>query len=811
MKPYTYDAFISYRHTDLDIFAAETLHKQLEAFRLPRNVSKKLEGSRNQIKRVFRDKDELPLTSNLEDPIMEALRESEFLIVICSPRLRESLWCKKEIETFIGLHGREKVLAVLIEGEPEESFPESLLYAEEKEELPDGTFQMVKKPAEPLAADIRGKDKRAMKKAMKTEILRLLAPMFKLSFDDLRQRHRERRMKRILAASVIGGSICLGFGAVSTTMALLIQNQKEQIVAQSEEIQNQNRSLLINQAVNLSDEAMRQLEEGDRIGAIQTAVKAITNYEGIEMPYTPGAQLALTESLHAYDNGSSIKPCFQLETPGVIEFMVLSPDRKILLTYDKTGCITLWDVLTGEILSEVRDLYSFLYADTYVAFVGNDKIAYKNADGNVNVYSIDKQTILKTIDVKYLDVLCADSLAKYLVLKSDDAFSVYDADTFQLCYEYKTQQDYSLCNSFYINEEADTMVFQETIEDGSMFLRFFHLSDGSLSDLVPVDCYRMDDVRFRGDVAYVLMNNNDYFFDNLSTKFAAYEIHSHQKLWETVYEGLFGNEIYIPYAEGADKLLLLTGGEAFLIDENDGSEYGFFALGSNSVGGAVYAQKDIYVVFTRSGEFHHIFVESKQDYIFEGQFQCHSENVKKFLISAENFLVLPYLDNHVTVYNYSEGFNLEAYSGTVPEKEDNYLSYQDAVNAAYELDLPKAALARFVFYNEDKSIMYVTYSDNTLEIYSTTDYKLLNQISKLKDDFRWFIGMDNAGHSFIRGVSYGYMLDAQYNLIGIIEGLEQVKRDDNLLVVNDSVGGFFTMPIFSLEELLAKAEQFVLR
>lgn len=158
-----YDAFISYRHTELDKFAAENLHRQLEAFRLPANIVKKT-GGRRKLERVFRDKDELPLTSNLEDPIMKALAESEYLIVICSPRLRESLWCKKEIETFIALHGREKVLAVLIEGEPSESFPEELLYCEETVTLPDGSTKTERRELEPLAADIRGKNRRAMKR-----------------------------------------------------------------------------------------------------------------------------------------------------------------------------------------------------------------------------------------------------------------------------------------------------------------------------------------------------------------------------------------------------------------------------------------------------------------------------------------------------------------------------------------------------------------------------------------------------------------------------------------------------------------------
>ena len=34
-----YDAFISYRHSELDQFVAVTLHKELENFRIPRNMN----------------------------------------------------------------------------------------------------------------------------------------------------------------------------------------------------------------------------------------------------------------------------------------------------------------------------------------------------------------------------------------------------------------------------------------------------------------------------------------------------------------------------------------------------------------------------------------------------------------------------------------------------------------------------------------------------------------------------------------------------------------------------------------------------
>jgi len=50
-KKFKYDAFISYRHTDLDKFVAENLHRELESFKLPRSVAKKRPGQKNKIER----------------------------------------------------------------------------------------------------------------------------------------------------------------------------------------------------------------------------------------------------------------------------------------------------------------------------------------------------------------------------------------------------------------------------------------------------------------------------------------------------------------------------------------------------------------------------------------------------------------------------------------------------------------------------------------------------------------------------------------------------------------------------------------
>ena len=76
-----YDAFISYRHSDLDMFVAKKIHKGLETFKVPHQVAKK--GGKKKINRVFRDQEELPIGSDLTNNISGALVESEYLLDIC--------------------------------------------------------------------------------------------------------------------------------------------------------------------------------------------------------------------------------------------------------------------------------------------------------------------------------------------------------------------------------------------------------------------------------------------------------------------------------------------------------------------------------------------------------------------------------------------------------------------------------------------------------------------------------------------------------------------------------------------------------
>ena len=221
-----YNAFISYRHSDLDNEVAEGIHKRLESFSLPRNLRKQFPKERHKIRRVFRDTEELPLADNLSDPINEALQNSDWLIVICTPRLKESKWCAKEIELFSRYHGQEHILCVLAEGEPTDSFPEAICYREKSITDAAGTVRTIRESVEPLAADVRGKTQRERKRQMDDAVLRMAAPMYGLDYDDLKQRHREQKMRRVATVSLISGSAVLLYAITSTALALHINNQK---------------------------------------------------------------------------------------------------------------------------------------------------------------------------------------------------------------------------------------------------------------------------------------------------------------------------------------------------------------------------------------------------------------------------------------------------------------------------------------------------------------------------------------------------------------------------------------------------------
>ena len=129
MKDKKFFAFISYQRQDEEY--AEWLRKKLEHYRLPSSLRKKYASLPKEIRPIFRDA--LELTGGfLAQEIEQALEQSKFLIVVCSPRSARSPWVNKEVEYFIQSGRTQYIIPYIIDGEPfaqdesNECFPPAL-------------------------------------------------------------------------------------------------------------------------------------------------------------------------------------------------------------------------------------------------------------------------------------------------------------------------------------------------------------------------------------------------------------------------------------------------------------------------------------------------------------------------------------------------------------------------------------------------------------------------------------------------------------------------------------------------------------
>ena len=314
-----YNAFISYRHTEQDTRTAQEIQHQLERFVIPKAIREQYGIER--IDRIFRDQEELAMTSNLSRELETALENSDFLIVICSEDYLQSPWCLMEIDTFLKTHDYDHVLCVLSSGEPPAVFPDALKKRIKETVLSDGTVEYTEEEAEPLACDFRGD----LKQAAKIELPRLAAKIIGCSYDELmmrRERYERRRLRIILSSVISAASIAIAW--------LLWSNAR---------IQENYRQALINESKLLVSESLDTFEERNRLDALETVLKALPD-ENNDRPVIDEAVQALVRTSCAYLAPYQYLESWRIDHPADITQYFVSRDGEDLVFLDESGTIT---------------------------------------------------------------------------------------------------------------------------------------------------------------------------------------------------------------------------------------------------------------------------------------------------------------------------------------------------------------------------------------------------------------------------------------------------------------------------------------
>ena len=333
-----YNAFISYRHADLDSKVAEHVQRNLERFHIPHRIRNKT--GKKKIERIFRDKDELPITSDLTDTISNALEKADYLIVICSPNTKDSVWVQREIEYFLRNHSKKEILTVLAGGEPDEVIPEILKHDTRKVTDSKGDTYEVDTPVEPLSCDYR----MPFSRAKKEELPRLAAAIVGCSYDELVRRQRAYRMRRTMVIGAVLLAAALAFGGY-----MFYSRQK---------IDAAYKDSLISRSRYLAKESENLLDNEDRIGALFLALEALPTEEGDDKPVTSEAVCALSDATLAYKgpNGWSIHSVWDYSMSNQVYDFVVSPEGNTLAARDKTLAVVAWNTDDHRKLFEYRDL-----------------------------------------------------------------------------------------------------------------------------------------------------------------------------------------------------------------------------------------------------------------------------------------------------------------------------------------------------------------------------------------------------------------------------------------------------------------------
>jgi hypothetical protein len=285
---------------------AKKLEADLERYRPPRNTT----PGRRRLN-IFRDVQDL-VGNELSGAIKDALRQSNFLIVVCSPHSRRSEWVGKEIDEFMQTHAKESIIPVLVCGRPNYEVGAT---EEQEQAFHENLFKHLQ---EPLAADYRSStlssrgDGREKKREARFQIL---AQLLGTSKENLIKRQRRRTIQLLTVAAGVFFGLSIAIQAV----------------------QNANtakRQLKISRSRELGAYAAEENTRGESHLAVLLAIEASR----------------IAETLTAYKIVAKLVEPFKIVTRHTarINHIAWSPDGSRLLTVSHDQTARIWDTRTGE-------------------------------------------------------------------------------------------------------------------------------------------------------------------------------------------------------------------------------------------------------------------------------------------------------------------------------------------------------------------------------------------------------------------------------------------------------------------------------
>ena len=330
------------------------LHTALETYRVPKKLQQE-RGLPPRLTRLFRDEEELPASSDLNNEIEAALAQSRYLIVVCSPKTPHSLWVNREVERFREMGRHDRILALLIEGEPAQSFPRAMVEIRRHVVDAEGATTERVEDVEPLAADVRATRHETARYLKRMARLRVLAILLGCRFDDLRQREQERRQRRLAWLGAVLAALLVTVGG----MGIYAFRQRNVAVAQR---------TMAEQARHVAEEQKRVAEGERRRAETELATGTVLQGDALgQADRWPEAKARYADAARLFGQVGGSDEAARLglwdaarHVPGPADTLAghagwvwavaVSPDGRRLLSAEHANVLRLWDAATGRTL-----------------------------------------------------------------------------------------------------------------------------------------------------------------------------------------------------------------------------------------------------------------------------------------------------------------------------------------------------------------------------------------------------------------------------------------------------------------------------
>lgn len=505
---------------------------------------------------VFRDRDELPLSNNLTQDIYDALDNSGFLIVVCTPETPKSLWVRREIQHFIQVHGRDRVLTVLAAGTVETSVPPEITtrYAE------DGVTVLER--FEPLCAYLTDVTPRKVLKNLEKEALRLYAAILGCPFDALKQRHKRYRMQRLAAALGMAALLAVAFIGMLINRNAEISNKNQQISDQNMQLEAQlaqirqlARESQLQESESLTLLSRMQFAEGNCMSALNSALNALPS-DDPERPYYAAAEGALADALFVYRE-PEFRVTSAYDAPGYTPHIAFSDSGRYAILATNDYLIQL-DLATSEEVWRVVCPTSYLA--TYIHISQDQEIFLLKDPSDIYVYSLATGAQLGSIPIHGQNAefigISPDAGTIALRLDADGSIVLYDAASAEETW--RISMDNWVCRGEFSADSNSLLLYESTddTDDASVVFVVDCAAGQVFKETVPGDvsgCAALPD----GDFALL-----SSAADGETVYNALYRTSRNEKTIRKISDGITLNEI--PYKLLATDEWIYCVGEQYL-------------------------------------------------------------------------------------------------------------------------------------------------------------------------------------------------------------------------------------------------------